>query len=393
MWAMCVPRLCRELLCTVSPLHRLAAGRPVARAPGSTGACGLAWMGMALNRAMPPCHSIAVVQGFDTSAACTHHMSLSLLPDAAPRRKSPAAAVAGHAEEDRKSHKSHKTQKSQKGAATTPASGRKPPQEKAFAAVKPCQWKCGASNTDCDPVEATHQMRWAYSNGGGLSCYYCDRVYHTRWGHKFAKHDLLEAFGQSKASMDEFLAQRLQLIERHKAGHRGVDADCAPRSRKESVTRQRIYAENLEAPPDKFVPWAVYKKRFGALGKHAGHQRRRINGIDGVVIPADETEGWKLQRVYGSQVNKDTTRHSLRGACSRFNRSLWGPLYGVWLGSGTSIQPQPVYCSRLSRSCVGDMPRVPLMAYGGLCRTPSSINRTMNQELTPTMQMQSSMTS
>ena len=161
------------------------------------------------------------------------------------------------------------------------------------------------------------------------------------------------------------------------------------------MTRQRIYAENLEAPPDKFLPWAVYKKRFGALGKHAGHQRRRINGIDGVVIPADEAEGWKLQRVYGSSVNKDTTRQTdiasvahapgSTGACGvpctvycldgepphtpRFNRSRWGQSYNVMPG------------------------RVPLLAYRGLCRTPSSINRTMNQELTPMMRMQSLMIS
>ena len=110
--------------------------------------------------------------------------------------------------------------------------------------------------------------------------------------------------------MDEFLAQRLQLIEQYKGGHRGVDADCAPRLSRETVTRQRTYAENLEAPADQFLPWAVYKKRFGALSKHAGHQRRRINGIDGVVIPADEAEGWKLQRVYGSSVNKDTKKQT-----------------------------------------------------------------------------------
>ena len=65
------------------------------------------------------------------------------------------------------------------------------------------------------------------------------------------------------------------------------------------------------APSDDFYPVAEYEELFGSLklAKGKGHQRRTINGIRGVVVPASK-QPWKLQRVYGNTVEHEEQLYS-----------------------------------------------------------------------------------
>ena len=59
------------------------------------------------------------------------------------------------------------------------------------------------------------------------------------------------------------------------------------------MTKKREYREDLLPPPPDVLPWEAYEKKYGTLQKTAGHVKRTVNGVKGVVIPAAEGTPWK----------------------------------------------------------------------------------------------------
>lgn len=51
---------------------------------------------------------------------------------------------------------------------------------------KICTFACGCGSTDRDPVNPDVALRWAYPDGSGNNCYYCERVWQTELSHSWA---------------------------------------------------------------------------------------------------------------------------------------------------------------------------------------------------------------
>ncbi|MFM7980692.1 MAG: hypothetical protein ACKPKO_15370, partial [Candidatus Fonsibacter sp.] len=48
---------------------------------------------------------------------------------------------------------------------------------------KKCDMGCGKTNMDADEEDQGRAMRWAYADGTGGNCWYCERIWMTALAH------------------------------------------------------------------------------------------------------------------------------------------------------------------------------------------------------------------
>ena len=60
---------------------------------------------------------------------------------------------------------------------------------------------CNCASSDPDPVDVTQPLRWAYRDGSGNSCFYCERVWQVKEAHKHASRSEYQRECQTNKAM------------------------------------------------------------------------------------------------------------------------------------------------------------------------------------------------
>ena len=72
-------------------------------------------------------------------------------------------------------------------------------------------------------------MRWAYPNGGGQVCWYCDRVFKTEESHKWDSRKAYEhALVTNMEVLNSHHTRREAFLQRRREGHKYVDRPAGP---------------------------------------------------------------------------------------------------------------------------------------------------------------------
>ncbi len=82
--------------------------------------------------------------------------------------------------------------------------------------------------------------------------------------------------------------------------------------RKTHLKTKQASSLELLPPPDKFLPYAVYVKKFGdpQKAKKRGHRVKVVNNIRGVIIPGGSTdEFWTVQKKYSKAHELQSLHH------------------------------------------------------------------------------------
>lgn len=88
-------------------------------------------------------------------------------------------------------------------------------------AAKPCAFHCGQSSCDPDPIDDTQRLRWAYKDGSGNSCHYCERIWQVKEAHKHpSRSEYQAACRTNKTTLDNHMELRDKYITDMKTGGR-----------------------------------------------------------------------------------------------------------------------------------------------------------------------------
>ena len=96
-------------------------------------------------------------------------------------------------------------QMSAPASTTAPKSARAAKRQHKPDARKRCEFECGQTNHDPDEEGPEKCMRWAYADGSGNNCWYCERLWMTELAHL---HDSRAAY------KDKLGTQRLSALGR-----------------------------------------------------------------------------------------------------------------------------------------------------------------------------------
>jgi hypothetical protein len=106
-------------------------------------------------------------------------------------------------------------------------------------------------------------MKWMYPDGGGLSCWYCEKNFSGRFKHKNSRERVLTDISKDSDRHADFQGGRQKVIKRFgemgKGGHIWKQ-DAGIRA---SVKRKKGYREVLDKPPDDFWLLEDYDVEFG----------------------------------------------------------------------------------------------------------------------------------
>ena len=166
---------------------------------------------------------------------------------------------------------------------------------------------CNVSIAAPDDEDPSTTMRWQYPDGTGAACFYCNRTFQADYQHDFqwqasrfnngdkqtsVRDQVVATTSKDNDELDKFLGRRRQLLHRRK--DKELRRQSKPSQVRKTVAKKRSYREDLLPPPPDFLPWEDYEKKYGMLQKKAGHVKRTVNGVKGVVIPAAEGTPWKV---------------------------------------------------------------------------------------------------
>ena len=167
--------------------------------------------------------------------------------------------------------------------------------------VKKCAFWCGMTNTDADIENPSQQLRWAYNDGKGMACWYCNRVYQVKKAHAVDSRAAYQnTLAVDKDEHERFHGWRANFLQRRKEGrHQGNRREDGVK--KKTLKPRQSYGIKLLPPDDDFLPMADYKERFGspsaAENRKNKHKKRVVAGILGVAIPGENLgRAWRLRR-------------------------------------------------------------------------------------------------
>lgn len=88
---------------------------------------------------------------------------------------------------------------------------------------KVCNFHCGCSNQDADVENPSVFMRWAYKDGSGFACWYCERVWQVKEAHKWDSRQEFQAeLATDKNTKDMHDRNRAEFISDRKSGKRNM---------------------------------------------------------------------------------------------------------------------------------------------------------------------------
>ena len=106
-------------------------------------------------------------------------------------------------------------------------------------AAKKCAFECGKTSMDPDCENPDETMKWAYKDGSGQNCWYCERIWMTELAHQYESRSHYQNICRTdKNRLDEHRSRRSDFLERRKKGFK-------------YIAYQRTGA-NLEIPPFRF---------------------------------------------------------------------------------------------------------------------------------------------
>lgn len=85
----------------------------------------------------------------------------------------------------------------------------------------PCAFMCGCKDNDTDPETGEPPMRWAYSDGSGRNCWYCERIWCGIFsGEKSDRQSYQHELATDKDALDRHHSERATFIERRTHGQK-----------------------------------------------------------------------------------------------------------------------------------------------------------------------------
>lgn len=176
-------------------------------------------------------------------------------------------------------------------------------------AEKKCDMECGKSNTDADEEDENSLMRWAYTDGTGSNCWYCERIWMTELAHLHtSRASYKEQLRSNKNTLDDHRQKRSSFIERRKLGFKYAAYKRTGGVKKVKLKESTSHKQELIMPEDQFYPLESYTRQFGdpQKNKKRGHRVSVVNNIRGVIIPGSSTDApWKLVRKVTGSLKKE----------------------------------------------------------------------------------------
>ena len=174
---------------------------------------------------------------------------------------------------------------------------------------KKCDMECGKTNMDADEEDQGRAMRWAYADGTGGNCWYCERIWMAELAHLHtSRASYKEELRGNKYTLDQHRMKRNCFIDRRKKGKMYMAYKRTGGVRKVSLKESTPHKQELIMPEDQFYPLEAYTRQFGdpKKNKKRGHRVSVINNIRGVVIPGSSTDApWKLVRKVTGSLKKE----------------------------------------------------------------------------------------
>ena len=174
---------------------------------------------------------------------------------------------------------------------------------------KKCDMECGKTNMDADEEDQGRAMRWAYADGTGGNCWYCERIWMAELAHLHtSRASYKEELRGNKYTLDQHRMKRNCFIDRRKKGKMYMAYKRTGGVRKVSLKESTSHKQELILPEDQFYPLEAYTRQFGdpKKNKKRGHRVSVINNIRGVVIPGSSTDApWKLVRKVTGSLKKE----------------------------------------------------------------------------------------
>ena len=176
---------------------------------------------------------------------------------------------------------------------------------------QPCSFPCGGKFQETPDPCGEGTLRWERPDQG-TACYYCERTYNLRFAHKYRSRKTCVDAMMSKPVCDSFLNTRQEGIDRTNAGEHmflpKAVADVVGVTTTTTTESQRV---SLKPPSRQFLPWKLHVALFGKkVNKQAGHERKSIHGIDGVVLPPDHAPvpgAWTVEWAHDDVVSRNCT--------------------------------------------------------------------------------------
>ena len=142
----------------------------------------------------------------DLAAAEAAVPGMELLPNVRSPKKKPGSVKSG------RSARSNKKTVG-KGAPKVERSG----------PVKKCGFACGKCQTDADDQQEMQALRWAYSDGSGNACWWCERVWHSEFAHKHKDRKALQSrLGKDLQLLDTFQESSTNFVDLRSKGKKYI---------------------------------------------------------------------------------------------------------------------------------------------------------------------------
>lgn len=99
-------------------------------------------------------------------------------------------------------------------------SGKTPPapsmgSQRSQIPFKKCVFMCGHTSHSDDDQDPSSCMRWAYSDGTGSNCWYCERTWMSCFAHLHSdRNTFRKLISRDKREHDKFLVKRKEFLER-----------------------------------------------------------------------------------------------------------------------------------------------------------------------------------
>jgi hypothetical protein len=155
---------------------------------------------------------------------------------------------------------------------------------------KPCLFKCGKCSQDADCVDPAATIRWAYKDGSGGSCWYCERVWCSEWCYKYetgvsGRQLFQKKLGREMDTLKSFQESRLSFVNLRKRGKKYMSYKRGDGVKKLTLKQKTKYTRRLIKQDDDFWPWDLYVKNFGdpslPENRSRKHKKSKFNGIVG----------------------------------------------------------------------------------------------------------------
>ena len=134
--------------------------------------------------------------------------------------------------------------------------------------TKFCDFWCGRAYNDADPVSGESPCRWAYKNGDGGTCWYCEREFASQTT-DLTRDQFKYQIGADSALLEQWRARGQKRIEKMKEKNERPSLYMQKKRRadvKSVAVRSQDYSDmQLIRPADDFYPMDRYRKKLAAL--------------------------------------------------------------------------------------------------------------------------------